>query len=219
MYETILVIAANALAVANSCAGTIARYSKEGARVYVILLKDVEQRKFFTSTLTELLHGVYIEEWHCKNESFLLSHDIHEKLACTIRTLRPDCIITHAKKDSDYNDVTQLTLTSYAIATAAGVYCNGLPVAARQTPMFCMEPMGLDSCSFTPDIFIDITTTKEEKQAIMKKIYIDDAQILKSKERDALHAKIARQNGRSRCEYAEAYSMVTPICVHNAFIW
>lgn len=224
--------------------GTIAKYAGEGHEIYVIALSygirgesngywkqsggSIEEcrrvRRLEGEESARILGVTDIE--FCDYQDYPLSMDAGriDELACRIRAIRPDFIITHDKEADPFNPDHNLTSdalrTAYTIASGAGAPCNGLPVAPRQTPMFGFEPHMTEISAFKPGIYIDISqvfTVKEaamaccKTQANMAAHYIRKAQIRAS--------ECANRGGVSDCRYAEAFSTWGAVCMHGHFVW
>ena len=165
-----------------------------------------------------------IEFWDYQDYPLSMTDERIERLACKIREIRPDFILTHDKEpdpyNMDHNLASDALRTAYTIASGAGAVCNGLPVAPRQTPMFGFEPHMTEISSFTPGIYIDITDVFEQKkqamaccatQANMAAHYIRKAEIRAS--------ECANRGGVAGCRYAEAFSTWGAVCMHGHFVW
>ena len=218
MKSSILVVVENALIFANSCAGTIMQYMKENSSIHIILLSSNEYKLIFTNH--EYTSNVCIEDWNLRKDLSVFTRNACERLACSIRSIRPDFIITHSKSHFKGDDIAlQIVLASHAVATAAGIHCKGLPITTRRIPIFGIEPIDCTSNEFIPDIFVDITLEEEENQKMMKSLLFSEKQLLMAKKRDMLHGENATKNGRKGCKYAEGFNMFNPVCNYNSFIW
>ena len=224
--------------------GSIAKYAREGHEVTVIALtygirgesngywkrggssadecREIRRRE--GEEAARILGVSRIEFWDYQDYPLSMTDERIERLACKIREIRPDFILTHDKEpdpyNMDHNLASDALRTAYTIASGAGAVCNGLPVAPRQTPMFGFEPHMTEISSFTPGIYIDITDVFEQKkqamaccttQANMSAHYIRKAEIRAS--------ECANRGGVAGCRYAEAFSTWGAVCMHGHFVW
>jgi len=242
--EKVLVISAHVGDFVWRSAGTIAKYTKKGSQVDVIVLTygaRGESGAFYKTkggTVDEckLVRRVEAEKAaeilgvnsiiFCDYDDFPLEMNRKklEWLAEQIRLIRPTFIITHDKGrdrvNPDHTKTADAVMKSYTIASAYGAPCNGASVAPRQIPMFGFEPMSPEACEYNPDIYIDITNEWDQKLAAMECLVTQRNSMDAYVEKAILRASYCSgRGGRPNCEYAESFSMLGPVYAFNAFVW
>ena len=229
MAQTLLIISASPSDFIWEAGATIARYVKEGHTVYSIILTDGDGAERDTAQKevrqAASILGVATTRF-CGYAAAPLTMDASrcEELACRIREIRPDCIITHAKeKDMDQPNnfyTSEAVRCAYTIASAAGAACGGLAVSPRQTPMFGFEPHAPEIVGWRPGFMIDATdfwTMKEQAMAALKS---ESSRIPVATEKARIRGvHCAGRGGKTGCKYAEAFSSYGPIYAHGYFVW
>lgn len=242
--QKMLVVCAHAGDFVRCGGGAIAKYAGEGHEVYVIALSDgirgeadaywkqgggsVEEcrhiRRWEAEEAARVL-GVKSLEF-CGYQDHPLSMDAAriEQLACRIRAIRPDFIITHDKEADplhpDHNLASDALRTAYTIASGAGAFCNGLPVAPRQTPMFGFEPHMTEISAFKPGLYIDISAVAALKWEAMACFKTQTPMAARYRRKAETRAdECAGRPGAPDCRYAEAFSTWGAVCMHGHFVW
>jgi 4-oxalomesaconate hydratase len=244
MRQKMLVVSAHYGDFIWGCGGSIAKYAGENHEVNVIVLssgigseikttgpqsehseKALKEKSWRRCEKAAQILGVSnMEYWDMEETPLRMDSEKLELLATRIRQLRPDFILTHDKEqdrlNQDHTSTANALRTSYTIASGAGAYCMGHPVAPRQTPMFGFEPLLHDYTRFTPNLYIDISAFISKKELAMEAFdfnqLITAAYTTKAIER-ALEYKY--WTGAEECDYAEAFSMWGAVCMHGGFVW
>ena len=242
--QKMLVVAAHAGDFVWRAGGVIAKYAKAGHEVHLIVVTygirgesneywkrenaSVEECRQIrieeSKKAVDILGVTHADFWEYIDYPLTMDRERVERLACEIRRIRPDFILTHDKEEDLFNTDHNLTSDSvrmaYTIASGAGAYCRGLPVSPRQTPMFGFEPQMTEICGFIPGIYIDVTDVFDAKvaameacatQSRMKPHYICKAEIR------AGECRV--RGGLAGCKYAEAFSTWGPVCQYDHFVW
>lgn len=244
MNQKMLVVSAHVGDFVWRSAGTIAKYTKEGACVHVVVLTYGARgesgaywkgpnatlngckaaRHAEAEAAAKVLGVEKIEFWDYEDFPLQVTNELLERLALKIRCFRPDFILTHDKGSDDVNldhtYASQAVTKAYAIASAYGAYCEGAKVAKRQTPIFGFEPATPEKCDFIPDIYIDITDTYATKKAAMECLKTQSGSMATYEEKAILrgnHCKV--RGGRDDCKYAEAFTRFIPVYAYDAFVW
>ncbi len=223
------------------CGGTLMKYAEEGHTIHLLVLtdglhrktarpvqpasqQDIQQRhEYFTGLYSGL--GVACVEFLGLDDCPLsVDNAVCEQLAVKIRSFRPDFIVTHAReKDLDelnYTAAAKIVVQAYAIASAAGAFCQGLPVSPRQTPMFGIEPFRAENCGWTPGIMLDITAYEAQKESLLSSLNQEQISVHLIQQRArARGVHSSGRGGKASCKYAEAFSCYGPIYAHQHFVW
>lgn len=225
--QTMLVITARASDIAEGCAGVIMKYADAGHRVAAVILSDqddAQQQPHITDVLTGI--GVsHITYFQAPAMPLEISDAQCEQLAVILRDIRPDFIITSAREPDlqtpDRSYVSAAVVKAYAIASAAGACCGGLPVSPRQTPMFGLEPENPEESGWVPGILVDITPYFKRKREAVERLSPSSAASRVRCEEQAKNRAVycAGRGGVTGCEYAEAFSCFGPIYAHSRFVW
>lgn len=242
--EKALIISAHVGDFVWRSAGTIAKYTKLGVQVDVIVLTygargesgayykklsgTVEEckvvRRAEAEKASEIL-GINSIAF-CDYDDFPLEMDLKrlESLAERIRRIAPTFIITHDKgKDwinPDHTKTAEAVLKAQAIACARGVYLNGAPALPHKVPVFGFEPMSTEACDYNPDIYVDITEDWDMKMAAMECLETQRGSMDAYVQKAILRASYCSgRGGRPGCKYAESFSMYAPVCSHEGFVW
>ena len=134
------------------------------------------------------------------------------RLADLMRDFEPDIVITHTYEDRfnpDHPVAHAAAIRAQQLATGAGRAAAFKTIAQPVVVMF--EPHYPDSSGFEPDIYLDITTVSDTKDAAMAAVasqkYMPDYQVMRSRQR-AWQAR--RISGRAGIEHAEVFQRYTP---------
>ena len=207
-----------------SCAGTLARYARQGVRVTMLTVLNGDKGSFDLPR-QEL---AAIREAECRAAAAVIGADwiglgildgtamwdmdLHLRLIQALQRVDPDLIITHAPNDymSDHVE------TSRAV-THAGFYTvcpqfaaeNGKP-SERVVPVFFMETQC--GVGFNPDEYVDITETLDTKLEMLAR---HESQLRYLSEREAVDPQeLVRTTARFRglqcgVGYAESFRRYT----------
>lgn len=222
--------------------GAIAKYAKAGSPIQLVIVsdglrgeandywkteganqEDGQIRRRSEGTQAAKILGIEATDfWGMRDYPMELTAVHVEKLAHSIRTFRPDLILTHSAYDAfnpDHNMVHQLVLKAYACASGAG-FQDGSPVSPRQTPIFGFEPHCTEISSFAPVVYVDITDVIDCKKEAMH-IFSTQPGMYASYVRKAEFrgGEAASRGSRPGCRYAEAFSVYQPIAASGGFVW
>lgn len=225
--QTMLIIAARALDIAEGCAGVIMKYAGEGCRIEALVLSDLDgadRRPAITEALADI--GVSgVAYWQLPALPLELDDAQCERLAVLLRGVRPDFILTAAREADlqtpDRGYVGAAVVRAAAIASAGGADCGGLPALPRQLPVFGLEPQNPEESGWAPDILIDVTPYFERKQAAVAALSQNSAARRLRCEQQAKNRAVycSGRGGVTGCKYAEAFSRFGPIYAHGRFVW
>lgn len=237
MDTKVLVVAAHIGDFVWRSGGTIAKYVKAGAQVRLVVLTyglRGETNAYWKQPGANWEEGAAIrrkegleaarvlgiqETTIYDYEDYPIQWDLErrERLAAEIRAFAPDIILTHDRNRDLYNAdhalIGEEILVVASMASAAGVELNGLP-PVRRPIIYGFEPHVAEISDFCPDCYVDITEVIEQKKAAMaiystqKHMY--DAYINRSLVR-------GQQSAAPGCQYAEAFSLHSPI-FHQEFL-
>ena len=216
--------------------GTIAKYVKEGATVKVVVLslgirgesghlwkiegqttENVAKIRIQETLAAAKCLGVEdIELWGLQDYPLEITKEVADKLLLTIRTFRPDIILTHDKYDVLNPDHNALNLAVHAAAiqsNSAGVLIEGTKVT-KQMRLFGFEPHQTELSGFKPGIFIDITDVYDKKDAAMHCFNAQQHLIEIYQQRAILRGNHARRlSGNNSYKYAECFApFFPPVC-------
>ena len=99
----------------------------------------------------------------------LYDRDLIERLTGVFRKVRPHIVPTHVVTDlhdPDHESVHQLTRWAARSATVNGVLPD-LPMLTYVPQIFAFEPDRPTLDRFTPDVYVDVTDTNEQKKEAM----------------------------------------------------
>ncbi len=242
MPEKLLVISAHAGDFVWRSAGTIAKYTKKGSEVYVLVLtygargESAGYYKKENATLEECKQvrrqeaqqaaevlGVK-EIAFCGYDDFPLYMDDERvlDLAKRICSINPDIIISHDKGMDTVNpDHTKTAVAALkALSLAKNVGCFGEAALSKPVAMFGFEPMSPERCYYTPEIYIDITEEFETKQKAMECLKTQKGSIDSYVQKAILRASyVSGRGGNANCKHAESFSMYNQVYVYDKFVW
>lgn len=182
----ILAVGAHPDDIEISCAGTLARYSKMGCKVFMcnvfigntatsreiseisdedfIKIRKKEASESAAVVGAELIYGIGIKD----GELTYISKDIQDRFIDVIRYTNPDIVITHNPVDyiQDHTNVSKLVF--YSTHFCASVRYKTKNKQINKSPrLYYMEPVtGID---FNPYEYVDITDTFEIKLEMFSK--------------------------------------------------
>lgn len=231
MKQTMLIICAYPSDFVWEAGATIARYTKEGHAVHIVVLADGENESRAYVTAREearraasVLGVAPLIFCGYNDKPLVMEADRCEALACTIREIRPDLIVTHARErditQPNYFYTSEAVRFAYTIASAAGASRNRQPVSPRQTPMFGFEPSSPEIAKWLPGFMIDATPFWEMKEQAMNELKSEQERIRIVTERALIRGvHCAGRGGKTGSKYAEAFSAYGPIYAHGYFVW
>lgn len=234
--KRLLVISAHAADYVWRCGGTIAKYISQGAQVKVVVLslgvrgesghlwkqpgQTTEQvtsiRRQECLAAASCLGLDDIEIWDYRDYPLVITEELSERLLHTIRTFRPDIIVTHDKYDvlnPDHNAVSQAVFACSVQSNSAGVLVDGTTVT-KQMRIFGFEPHQTELSHFLPGMFINITDSFEKKEAAMNCFRAQNHLIEIYRQRAVLRGNHARRlSGNQSYKYAECFAaFFPPVC-------
>jgi LmbE family N-acetylglucosaminyl deacetylase len=164
-----------------SCAGTLARYVKDGTRVTILTLSSGDKGTFDlpAEEITKIRENecraaaaVIDAEWigfGIPDGTIIWDEKLHTRMIQAIQQAAPDLIITHSPDDymSDHVE-TSKAVTSASFFTVCPQFCaeDGKP-ASIVVPVFFMD--NICGVGFLPSEYVDITDTFDTKLAMYDK--------------------------------------------------
>jgi len=134
------------------------------------------------------------------------------RLADLMRDFQPDLVITHTVEDRfnpDHPVAHAAAIRAQQLATGAGRAAAFKTIPQPAVVMF--EPHYPDSSGFQPDIYLDITSVSDVKDAAMAAVasqkYMPEYQLMRSRQR-AWQAR--RISGSAKIQHAEVFQRFTP---------
>lgn len=233
MEQNILVFSAHAADYVWRAGGTIAKYVENGARVKLVILslgirgesndlwktegQTAEQvariRREETTKAAEILGLTDVEFWDLEDYPITITRELEERAVRTIRTVRPDVILTHDQYDilnPDHNLIHDFVFRCSVMSNSSGVITPGLS-PTKQMRIYCFEPHQTELSNYTPSCFIDVTDTAEKKIQAMQCFQAQKHLITYYTDRLAMRGNHARRlSGLQDCQYAESFSAVFP---------
>ncbi len=223
------------------CSGSVAKHTKNGGEVQVIILTygtggeandlmttgmDIETakkvRKRDTTKVAEILGVNQIDFWDLQDYPLEMDRDSLKKLAAYYRNYQPDFILTHHNKDilnPDHGSVLNYVILAAELAGGYGIEIEGTTPGLKRTPIFCFEPHASEFNNFQPNVFVDISEVIDLKKQAMS-CFEGKAKLAESYEKRAeIRASNASSFGRRGCQYAEAYQAVYPFAMSGDFVF
>lgn len=202
-----------------NCAGTLAKYAKQGHQVYIIHACtgdkghfEIPPNQMGKIRIKESLDAgkVIGAKVSCLGYGDSELHPTPEALADFVRAIRecdPDVIITHTQDDyhMDHVNVSKLVINASFLASVP-FYHPEVKSMEKVPQLYFMEPY--TGFSFCPQEFVDITDTINDKLAMMK---CHKSQITWLKDHDNLdileYIKISSQYRGFQCgtQHAEGF--------------
>ena len=236
--KNVLVVSAHAADYVWRSGGTIAKYIKHGANVYVVVLsfgirgesndlwkKDgatydsVKAERLGETTAAAKILGIEnIEFWDLPDYPMApaLTEEVRERMIRKMREVRPDIIITHDKKGADvlnpdHNAVAQFVFECSIQSNSNGVRIEGTK-ATKQMRIFGFEPHQTELSAFVPDNLVDISEVYEQKVEAMQCFKAQKHLIRYYTERAFLRGNhLRRISGNQTYQYGESFSSVFPV--------
>lgn len=231
MKQTMLIICAHPSDFVWAAGATVSRYATEGHAVHIVVLADGEgESREYTTARDEarraatVLGAAGLRFCGYDDKPLIMEADRCETLACTIREIRPDFIVTHARErdlaQPSHFYTSEAVRCASAIASAAGAACGGLPVSPRQTPIFGFEPSTPEIAGWLPGFMIDATPFWEKKEQAMCELKSEQERVRIVIERARIRGvHCTGRGGKTGSKYAEAFSTYGPIYAHGYFVW
>lgn len=239
--ERLLVVAAHTADWLWRCSGTIAKYLKGGAEVFVVCLtygdrgesgalwkiegqttEGVKQMRYEQSAAAAKRLGVTnFEIWDFNDCPLLISEEILQKLNAKIREVQPTVIISHDPSDNtniDHAVASEIVFRAALMSRQKGIATDGL-APAKKTQIYGFEVQQTECSGFVPQVFVDITDVWQEKCEAM-------ACITAQPKTPAVHVRIgthrgwqaARLPGGKGIQYAESFSVRFPFALKGPLL-
>ena len=179
VLRNLLAIAAHPDDVELFCAGTLAHYARQGARLTVAVLTNGELgSRTLPPAETAALRkrealraaGVLGAEllWLGQPDGFLYdTPQTRTQVVDVLRRTRPDVVFAHHPDDyhPDHRAVARLASAARLLAREPALG-TGYPATDRVAPLFSMDTL-LGTNAGPPDLWVDITTTMDVKEAML----------------------------------------------------
>jgi 4-oxalomesaconate hydratase len=232
--KSLLIVSAHAADFVWRSGGTIAKYIRHGANVYVVVLsygvrgesndlwdepgQTTEKVKSIRRSESEAaaaeLGVKNIEYWDFEDYPLVITPERTEKLLVKIRQVKPNIIITHDKTDilnPDHNTVCDYAFRCSIMANSNGVRTDGYETTT-QMAIYGFEPHQTELSNYCPDIFIDITESYEQKIKAMNCFKAQKHLIEYYTQRAFMRGNHARRlSGVKDYKYAESFAAVFPV--------
>jgi len=229
-----LVVSAHAADYVWRSGGTIAKYINLGAEVHVVILsfgvrgesndlwKQPEQtaenvkrmRKAETFQAAEILGIRNIEFWDYEDYPITFDRQREDRLVEKIRQVQPNIILTHDKFDvinPDHNKVSEYVFNCSVMSNSNGVEI-GETKTTTQMQIFGFEPHQTELSHYKPGMFIDITSTYDQKVKAMECFQAQGHLIEYYKQRAFMRGNHARRlSGNKSYKYAESFARYFPV--------
>jgi 4-oxalomesaconate hydratase len=239
--ERLLVVAAHTADWLWRCSGTIAKYLKGGAEVFVVCLTygdrgesgelwkadgmttaGVKQMRYEQSaTAAKRLGVTSFEIWDFNDCPLLIGEEILQKLNEKIREVRPSLIISHDPHDDtniDHSVASEIVVRAALMSRQKGIESDGM-APTNNTQIYGFEPSQTERSGYTPIVYIDITDVWQDKVDAMACITAQpktpDVHV-----RNAIHRgwQAARMPGGKGIKYAESFSIRFPIILKEKLL-
>jgi len=218
--ERVLAVGAHPDDIEILCAGTLARFAREGAAVSIITVMngdkggfDIPPAELAETRRRECIAAAEVigADWiglGVPDGTLAWDGDLHVRMIQAIQGVNPDLIITHAPNDymSDHTE-TSKAVTNASFYTVCPQFCaEGREPAAAVAPVYFMDTVA--GVGFDPQEYVDISDTLEIKLKMYSK---HASQHRYLSEREGLDfADVIRTTARFRglqcgAEYAEAF--------------
>ena len=238
--EQVLVVSAHTADWLWRCSGTIAKYLKRKAKVYVVCLtygargesgalwnkgqkmEEVKQTRLRESVAAaERLGVTSFEVWDFNDCPLMMDETILQKLNEKMRMISPTVIITHDPNDdsnADHGVASEITFRAAIMSRQQGIETGELD-SIPKTPIYGFEPSQTESSGYVPRVYFDITDVWEEKVAAMSCITAQP-------NTPNVHVRIgthrgwqaARLPGGKGIIYAETFSVRHPFVLKDKLI-
>ena len=230
----LLVVSAHAADFVWRAGGTIAKYTKSGAQVSLVILSygargesnDLWNIEGMTEDRVKAVRRDEIEKaashlnvtdmeiWDFQDYHMYIDQERMERMTTKIRAVAPHIILTHGPRDAfnpDHETVSRYVFEASVLSTSNGVRMEGYPTAP-QAKLFGFEPHQPEISDFKPDIIVDITDTYEQKEAAMNCFKAQKHLIEYYGWKAKLRGNHARRcSGNKTYQYAEAFIRFFPL--------
>jgi len=228
--KTALIVSAHSADFVWRAGGAIALYASRGWQVHVVCLSfgergesaklwrqpgmtmdHVKQNRRDEALRAADILGAQVSFLDIGDYPMRVADEVLYQLADTMRTLRPQFIMSHSLRDPynfDHPLATHVTQEARIVAQAHG-YKPEVPVLGAP-PVFLFEPHQPEQCGWKPEVFLDITEVWDRKRRAFECM---DAQehLWEYYTRVALQRGVqASRNSDLNIKYAEAYQRVFP---------
>jgi N-acetylglucosamine malate deacetylase 1 len=231
MKEDMIVLAVGAHPddIELGCAGTLAKYSKLGCKVFMcnilmgnratakteseypdeefLKIREKEARESADVIGAELIYSIGIRD----GELIYINKDILDSFIDVIRYTNPDIVITHNPLDyiQDHTNVSKLVFYSTHYCACTRYTTKNKPID-KSPRIYYMEPVtGID---FNPYEYVDITDTFETKVEMFSKfksqrVYIETgSNIHKTDLADSIKTTAKFRGNQCGVKYAEGFN-------------
>lgn len=223
----ILVIAAHPDDEVLGCGGTIARMSKEGHNISVLILgegitsrylqrEDADQKKIqdlrkHSHQVAKLLGITDLQMFDLPDNRFdtIALLDIVKILEAQIEKTKPDCIYTHSSVDLNMDHVLVNRATLIAARPLENSYVK--TVMSFEVPSSTEWAFQITRTNFEPNIFVDVTNTLETKIEAMKIYDGEKREYPHPRSSKALRSIACRWGSVAGLKAAEAFELVRHI--------
>jgi LmbE family N-acetylglucosaminyl deacetylase len=204
------------------CAGTLAHYARQGARLTVAVLTNGELgSRTLPPAETAALRkrealraaGVLGAEllWLGQPDGFLYdTPQTRTQVVDVLRRTRPDVVFAHHPDDyhPDHRAVARLASAARLLAREPALG-TGYPATDRVAPLFSMDTL-LGTNAGPPDLWVDITTTMDVKEAMLAEHLSQNSSRKQRKGADFVdltREQAARRGRECGVRYAEAFTL------------
>lgn len=239
--ERLLVVAAHTADWLWRCSGTIAKYLKGGAEVFVVCLTYGDRGEsgevwktegMTTANVKKIRHEQSVaaaerlgvanfEIWDFNDCPLMFSEEILQRLNEKIREVRPTIIISHDPNDDtnvDHGMASQIVFQAALMSRQKGIDSNGL-APAKNTQIYGFEPSQTERSGYIPEVYVDITDVWDDKVEAM-------ACITAQPKTPDVHVRIAthrgwqaaRLPGGKGIKFAETFSVRFPFIMKDKLL-
>ena len=160
------------------CGGTLAKYAKEGHKVYMAHLttgnmggKDIPSEELAKIRDQEAkkageVIGAVVLGPVCEDLGVLFTPEMRRKVTDIIRQAKPDLIITHSPNDYMTDHIiTSKLVFDCAFSATLPHYITEYPAHEKITPIYYMDT--ILGHKFQPEFYVDITEYFETKKTML----------------------------------------------------
>ena len=226
-HSSIMVIAAHPDDEVLGCGGTIARLAREGSEVFIVILGEgitsrYEKRDEAGSNIVKNLQSASrkVAEFLGAKELFTFDFpdnrfdtvpllDIIKALEGLIRKIQPQAIYTHHGGDLNIDHV----ITSRAVLTATRPVgrCPVREIYTFEVPSSTEWAFGQFQPVFLPNVFVDISTTIEDKIQAMALYETETRSFPHPRSSESLRTIALRWGTVMNANYIEAFNLIRKI--------
>ncbi|MDR3280754.1 MAG: PIG-L family deacetylase [Synergistaceae bacterium] len=236
--KRVLVVGAHSADWVWRSSGAIAKYTANGAQVFVVCLtfgargessalwktegqtfENVKKIRYQEAQDAAAVLGVTnLEMWDFDDCMLEISPEILQRLNEKIREVKPSLIITHDTVDTtnrDHGIAHEIVVRASIMAAQPGIPSDGLK-STKTVPIFGFEASEPERSGFVPDVYLDITDFYSKKEEAMKCIKTQT-------EGPFIHGRLnthrgwqaARMSGNKNIKYVEVFRVHDPIVVNE----